>query len=338
MAYGIIGYSQAGKLFQPSGAVWGDDNAFEKIDEGSGYFDQKDFVAALPTTAAPNWAIDSGTFTYNTHFDHVVSITTGGTTQDDAGLATRPLGPITVGSGQKFWHESLISVASLAAAKGIFVGVCNLAALGSKLLISAASGTLASNTIGTSSGGQSFYGFWMHGDTASLGNFDIVWGNNVQAALTAGTAAAPGTVATGTTAGVVLYSALTANANNPNPANQQFTPPVPPGVLTATPTTAMSPYVTLQQQLLASDPQSSPQTLLPNNVSGAVEFVKLGLRYDGQSYLYFYVNGTQVAKMLISSAQDQSSDFAGVIQIMAGTGAANVLNVGFERTAALLVP
>lgn len=267
-----------------------------------------------------------------------MSITTGATTQDDAAIATRPLGPIVAGGGGKVWFEALISVASLAAAKGIFVGVCNLAALASKLLISAASGTLASNTIGTSTGNQSFYGFWMHGDTASLGNFDAVWGNNVQSALTAGTAAAPGTVASGTSAGVVLYSVLTANANNPNPANIAFTPPVPPGVLTATPTTATSPYTTLQQQLLASDPQANPQVLLPNSVSGAVEFVKLGIRYDGQQYLYFYVNGTQVAKMAITSAQDQSSDFAGVVQIMAGTGAANVLNVGFARTAAIVIP
>lgn len=266
---------------------------------------------------------------------------TGTSSQDDAALATRPFGPVIPGSNQKIWFEGLVSVASLAAAKGIFVGISNEVSLASKFLISAASGTLASNTIGTTAGGQSFYGFWMHGDTASLGNFDIVWGNDVQAALTAGTAAVPGTIAsTATTpaSGVVLYSALTAGASNPNPANVNFVPQTAPGVLTATPTTATSPYTTLQQQLLASDPGTNPQVNLPNNVTTAVEFVKLGLRFDGQQTMYFYVNGIQVAKLTISSLMDVTNDFGGVIQIMAGTAAANTLNVGFMRTAALLVP
>ncbi len=278
----------------------------------------------------------------------MVSITTGSTSQDDAAIATRPLGPVVPGGGAKLWFEAEISAASLAAAKGIFVGIANEASLASKLLISAASGTLASNTIGTSSGGQSFYGFWMHGDTYStttqsgLGNFDIVWGNNVQAALTAGSNPAAtgtaGTVATGTTAGVVLYGALSSPANNPNPGNLSFIPPTPPGVIAATATSATAPYNTLQQQLLAADPNANPQVLLPNSVAGATQFVKLGLRYDGQQYMYFYVNGCQVAKMAITSAQDANSDFGGVVQIMAGTAAANVLNVAFMRTAALLVP
>jgi hypothetical protein len=354
-AYGIIGFSQSNKLAYPSGSVWADNEAQQLLEDGSGYFDYKDFKALLPVATAPNWNIDSGTYTYNTHYDSVVSITTGGTTQDDAAIATRPLGPIIPGSGQKVWFEALVSVASVAAAKGIFVGVANAAALGSKLLISAASGTLATNTIGTASGGQSFYGFWMHGDAYStttfsgLGNFDIVWGNNVQSALTAGSNPAAGgtagTIATNTSttspSGVVLYGALSANANNPNPANLGYTPPVPPGVLAATVTsnqTVAGQSLTPQQLLAASDPSSVPQTFLPNSAAGAVQFVKLGLRYDGTQYLYFYVNGTQVAKMLISAAQDVISDFAGVVQIMAGTGAANVLNVGFVRTSACLVP
>lgn len=348
MAYGIIGYSQTNKLWQPSGSIWGDCFSQELLDEGSGFFNFQDFKAVLPTSAAPNWNINGGTYTYNTHFDSVVSITTSGTTQNDAAIATRPMGPVVPGSGEKIWFEAEISAASLAAATGIFVGIANEASLASKLLISAASGTLASNTIGTSSGGQSFYGFWMHGDTyntttqSGLGNFDIVWGNNVQAALTAGSNPAnsgtAGTVATGTTAGVVLYGALTANANNPNPGNLSFVPQTPPGPIAATVTTAVAPYITPQQELFAADPASVPQTLLPNSVAGATQFVKLGLRFDGGQYMYFYVNGNQVAKMIVTSSQDINSDFGGVVQIMAGTGVANVLNVAFVRTAALITP
>lgn len=308
MGYGIIGYSQQNAPWQPSGSVWGDQNGFEAIDEGSGFASFADFVAALPTTAAPNWAIDSGAFTYNASFDHVVSVTTGATTQDDAALATRPIGPITSGGGGKFFFEANVSLASVAAAKGVFVGVANLAALGSKLLISAASATKASNTLGSSAGGQSGYGFWLHGDV--LNNFDAVWFNNLQAVATA-------TVVNANTAannGTVLASVLTANANNPNPANLGYTPALPPGVITATTGTQ------------------------PNLENGTAQFVKFGLRYDGQQYLYYYVNGAQVGKLAITAAQDQTSHFGGVVQIMAGTGAANVLNVAFIRTASLNVP
>lgn len=332
MAYGIIGYSQPNKLFQPSGAIWGDDNAFEKIDEGSGYFNNQDFKQGLPLTTAPNWNIDSGTFTYNTHYDSVVSITTGATTLDDAAIATRPLGPIVAGSGQKFWFEAAISIASISAVNGVFVGVVNAAALGSKLLIKQTSATKNSNQIGTTSGGQSGYGFWLHADTPT--NFDAVWFNNLQAAT--GTTDLEATTATAS--GLVLANVLTANANNPNPANLGYTPATPPGVLVATASSAATGYNTVQQQYLASDPSSVPPTLLPNNVTGATGFVKLGLRYDGQQYLYFYVNGSVVAKMLISSAQDQNSDFAGVVDFQALGSGQPVLNVGFVRAAALLVP
>jgi hypothetical protein len=347
MAYGIIGFSQAGGVWQPSGSIWDDCQSQEALDEGTGWFDFQDFKKGLPLTTVPNWLIDSGAFTYNTHYDSVVSLTTGSSSQDDGAIATRPMGPIIPGSGAKVWFEALISVASLAAAKGIFVGVANLAALGSKLLISAASGTLASNTIGTSSGGQSFYGFWMHGDTYStttlsgLGNFDVVWGNDVQAALTAGSSAVPGTVATGTTAGVVLYGALAANANNPNPANVSYVPALPPGVVTATVTSSQTvngATLTPQQLLFLANPTNGVAGLFPNSTAGNPQFVKLGLRYDGLQYMYFYVNGSQVAKMAITSSQDVISSFGGVVQIMAGTAAANVLNIGFVRTAALVQP
>lgn len=330
-AFGQIGYSQTGRLIQPSGAVWGDCPSQDLLAGDQGFADFRDFKAAIPLTTAPNWNIDSGTFTYRTLYDSVVSITTGSTSQDDAALATRPLGPIASGTGKKFWFEAVVAEAAITVARGIFVGVANLPALATKFLISAASATKNSNTIGTTTGGQSGYGFWLHGDT--LTNFDAVWFNNLQAA----TGATDLEAATATASGLVLANVLTAPANNPNPGNLAFVPQTPPGILVATVTAAQTiagVSIAPQQLLDRQDPSTQPQTGLPNSDPAATGFVKLGLRYDGQQYLYFYVNGNQVAKMAITSAQDQISDFGGVVQVMAGTAAAKVLDVAWFHAAA----
>jgi hypothetical protein len=327
MAYGIIGFSQQNALNQPSASIFGDCSSQELLDEGSGYFDFKDFKAALPLATAPNWNIDSGTFTYNSHYDSVISVTTGATTLDDAAIATRPLGPVTPGGGQKIWFEALVSVGSISAVNGVFVGIANAAALSSKHLISVTSATKNSNLIGTTSGGQSLYGFWLHADAPT--NFDAVWANNIQTALT------PSTI--NLVLASVLTPTITQYPNSANPLGYTATSTVPAGALIATATANATPtgYATAQtpQQLLAIG--------LPPSVGtsgGATGFVKLGVRYDGQQYLYYYVNGVQVAKIVITSAMDTTSDFAGVVQLQAlGTGQP-VLNVGFERTAALLVP
>lgn len=320
MAYGIIGYSQVDALSRPSGAIWGDCSNVELTDEASGYFDFKTFIAGLPLATAPNWNIDGGTFTYHANYDTVVSGTTGATTLDDLAIATRPLGPIASGSGDKVWFEACISLGSISAVNGVFVGVCNKAALSSKHLIQVTSATRNSNLIGTAAGGQSLYGFWLHPDNPT--NFDAVWANNIQTALT------PATINT------VLLNVLTATANNnPNPANLAYVPATAPGVLVATATanqTVNGQSLTPQQLLALGLPPSV------GTAGGATGFIKLGIRYDGQQFLYFYVNGAQVAKMAITSAQDQTSDFCGVVQLQAlGTGAP-VINVLFERTAAKL--
>lgn len=297
MGYGIVGYSQANALNQPSGAIWGDCSSYELLDEGSGYFIFQDFKGSLTLPDLPSVATNSGSFAYNASFDSVISLTTGTTAGNDTLAFTKPMGPITAGSGQKIWFEAAVSVASIAVAHGVFVGLANNLALSAGHLISAASATKNSNTIGSTTG-QSFVGFWLHGDAVT--NFDAVWGAGTTAALTP------------TTVNTVLASVLTANANNPNPANPNYTPPLPPGALIATTGTQAS------------------------LVAGTAGFVKLGLRYDGQQYLYFYVNGTQVAKLAVAAPFDQTSDYGGVVEIVAGTAAAAVLNVQFVRTAAKL--
>lgn len=337
--FGQIGYSQANKLANISGAIWGDCPSQDLLVADQGYAVYKDFKDRLPQTAdgaSVTWITGtSAAVIWNLAFDSVIKLTSGSTQSNDAGIATRPLGPVIPGSGQKIWFEALVSLASLAAAQGVYVGLVNKAGLGTGLTISAASGTKNANTLGTSSGGQSGYGFWMHGDT--LGNFDAVWFNNLQSA----TGATDLEATTATVSGLVLANVLTANANNPNPANLAFTPPVPPGVLTATVITNQTvagQSLTPQQLLDLADPSTQPPTLFPNNATGNPEFVKLGLRYDGFQYLYFYVNGSPVAKMLISSAQDITSNFAGIVTISSGTAAVESLNIGFVHAASLRVP
>lgn len=317
-AFGQIGYSQASNPSQPSGAIWGDCPSADLMSGDQGFLDFKDFTTRLPQTAdgaSVTWATNSGSFAWDTGgADHLMNFTTGTTAGNDTAVATRPLGPITPGSGQKIWFEAYIAMASVSVAHGVFVGLANRASLGAGLLISAASGTKNSNLIGTSSGAQSFVGFWMHGDTVT--NFDAVYANNISTALSPTTIAAPGTSATG--GGLILANVLTANANNPNPGNPNFTPPLPPGALAAAgATNTQAQYVSGQ-------------------VSAANAFVKLGIRYDGQQYLYFYVNGTQVAKALVDSTFDTTNDYAGVVEVVAGTNAAAVLKCGFAHTAAKL--
>lgn len=303
MAYGVIGYSQQSALPQPSGSIWGDCSSQELLDEGAGFFTYADFKAVQTLPGLPNVATNSGSFTYDANFDSVINLVTGTTAGNDVDVWTRPEVAIVPNSGQKIWFEALVALASISVANGLFVGIANLSTMGAGLAISAASATKNSNLIGTSSGGQSMIGFWMHGDT--LGNFDIIAANDITTALT------PTTVGTASNATIVLANALTANANNPNPANLGYTPATAPGALKAT-TTATG-------------------IVSPN-------FVKLGLRYDGQQYIYFYVNGAQVAKLLVTlnAAVDQTSTYGGIVSAVAGTNAAFTAKLGFFRVASKL--
>lgn len=288
MGYGIIGYSQANALNQPSGAIWGDCSSQELLDEGSGYFTYVTFTDSVTLPDLPSSAANSGTFTQDANFDHACLFTTGTTSGNGNAAWTRPTAQLAPGSGQRFWFEAAVSLQDVTEVNGVFVGLVNKQGQ-TNALVQAASATKNSNLL-TSVSGTSCVGFWMHGDT--LGNFDAVYVNAV-----AGTGGK-----TPTTVNTVLANVLTANANNPNPANPNYTPPLPPGALT-------------------------------NNT-----VVKLGLRYDGQQYLYFYVNGTQVAKLLVSAQSiDIASTYGGVVALTTGAAAAHHLDLQFFRSASKLV-
>lgn len=99
----------------------------------------------------------------------------------------------------------------------------------------------------------------------------------------------------------VLASVMTSPANNPDPGNPLYTPATAPGVLA-------------------------------NNVK-----VKLGILYDGQQYLKFFVNGVQIAKLAVSAATfDTLATFGGVVTLATGASAAHHMDCHMFRTAAKL--
>lgn len=310
MAYGIIGYGQPSQPNQLSGNVFGDEAAYELIDEGVGYFANFDFKQTLPTAATGNAVLtNSGTLAYAATFDSVATLTTGATANNDASIYTRPLGPIVPGGPGKIWYEANIGLQDITTAKGVFLGLVNLAGLGAGNLISAASATKNSNLIGGGAG-SSFVGFWLHGD--SLADFDIVWANAVTTPLSPTTIAAPGASAAG--GGVVLAGVL-ANSQvslTPNPGNPNYVAGVIP--------TAM-----------IVDTTSPSQTKL---LAGTQGFVKFGLRYDGSQYIYFFVNGTQVAKLAVTNSFDITDSFAAITQVVAGTNAVEKLDLSWLIAAA----
>jgi hypothetical protein len=309
MAYGIIGYSQPNTITQASGSIFGDFQSQQLLDESSGYFTFKTFDNEVTLPGLPSSAANAGTFTQDANFDHALLITTGATAQNGAIIYTRPTAPITPGSGIKVAFEASISVSSIASVKGIFVGLVNLTGM-TNALIQAASATAASNLI-TAVAGTSLVGFWSHGD--ALTNFDAVYVNSVVGTAglqpATGSAAASGKVKT-VIANVLTLPTQTAYPNAANPlgyAATASTPVVPAGALVA------------------------------NAAQTTTGWVKLGLRYDGQQYLYFYVNGTQVAKIVVSAATlDVLSTYGGVVAITTGTAAASTVDVNFFRKADLL--
>lgn len=95
----------------------------------------------------------------------------------------------------------------------------------------------------------------------------------------------------------VLASVMTAPANNPDPGNPLYVPSVAPGVLT-------------------------------NNTK-----VKLGVRFDGRKYIYFTVNGVQVAQVAVSALLDITSTYGGIVALTTGAAAAHHMDLHFFRNA-----
>jgi hypothetical protein len=63
----------------------------------------------------------------------------------------------------------------------------------------------------------------------------------------------------------------------------------------------------------------------------AATFVKLGIRFDGGKYLYFYVNGYRVGKQEVDSTIDQTALYTPVIAAKAGAAVAVTTLIDFVR-------
>lgn len=314
MAYGISRVAQVNtvQFDQPSESIWADCNSQQALDEGTGFFEYTHFTNNVTLPGLPNTFTVSANagngFAYNTTYDHVANATTGTLAQAFIQTYTRPLIPVAAGSGQKIWFETEIALSSITANTGVFVGLANLAGLVPSAstvglgIVAAASATKGSNQLGAAAN-TSLIGFWAHGDAAT--NFDAVYMNAGQNAIpTAIATNAKGSVQT------VLVNTLTAAANNPNPANLGFTPPTAPGTLVAAATAAAS------------------------KVTSANGFVKLGISYDGQQYVRWFVNGTPVAKAQVDSTFDQTSTMGGVVCLTVPSTTAVTLLADFIRVGA----
>jgi hypothetical protein len=267
MIPGMIGYGQPGSVVStaqvgtsqmaPSGNIWADSSPVIE-DEGNGFWVNKTFAAEQTLPGLP---IQNGTYTNGSGDDHSLNIAFSSTAV--AAMFTRPLAPVAPGGNTKLWFEVAVAPQQTTN-QTYFFGLVGSTGLGSTIL--ASSTTLLSTA--------SLIGFFVHGDVPT--NVDAVY-QKANAGLN-----------------TVLASVLTANANNPNPANVNY---------------------------------------VPAGAAGAFDgshYVKLGLRID-KSYVYFYVNGTQVAKKQLDSTFDLSQSYGAIVAAFTSTSATDNLRVGFFR-------
>ena len=207
MAYGIIGYGQPGQVNSTSqvgttqslisGSIFGDCSSQELTDEGTGFFVNKNFK---DDTTAPGLPVQGGTWTFGTAGDSIVNVVYTSTANVIAFV--RPMAPIAPNGQTKLWYEVSVQPAQTTS-QYMFFGFANSTGLSSTVFSTGVA--LAAST--------GLIGFWMHADAPT--NLDAVYhGQTVQSTTT------------------VLANVLTANANNPNPANLAFVPAVAPGAFT----------------------------------------------------------------------------------------------------------
>ena len=342
MGYGILGYGQPGPLNLPSGNVWGDCQSWELMDEGTGLFTYQEFFdnvspasSGTPTTltgisgAAFGHAITSVLQLNDGDFDSAIKVTVGSNAADGFALFTRPLAPLN--SGKRLWFETNIAIGSVTATQGGFVGFvagpsnqqtsstavtvqagglpsnAGLATVDAKAgILAVPSTTRTSNTISTTS----LFGF-LFTPTGSGGQakFDIIYMN--QPTFSATPTALPAATSTAKTVGTPVYIQLDAfNATGAINAN------LPQG------TTSLG--------VIPGDIKAytAPNTTLTTQQANSLfnfGFVKLGVRFDGSGKggygtLYFYVNGLQVASVVVDTTFDVVSDYAPIVSF---TGAAS---------------
>jgi hypothetical protein len=341
MGYGIVGNSNPGNLNQPSPSIFGDSPNGELVDEGQGFYFDQDFVSpiSLPGMIQASHGA-AGTYAYATTFDNVVSIVTAGAAADAIMLSTRPIASIASGNGKPFWAEVEVAFASVTAVQGFFFGLLASNAttaanatgttgfpvpyatndVKASYVSGSTSGTLGPSATRTSNFITTMSAIGFLGlDTSPqvTGNFalDAFYINQPDYSST--TTVLPSTPTYPTTAATLAsfnYSAQPVTkgsvilvqadvTNSPSisanfPANQSNASNAP---ISQAVTTTIGGF---PGNIQAYTTTSSTTTAAYNN-----GFVKLGLRYDGQQYLYWYVNGVRAARALVNGTFDQSSDY-----------------------------
>lgn len=325
MAYGIIGFSQVGangfNNNLPSPSIWGDCSSQELTDEAVGYFKYEDFASPVTLPGLFTAATGSGSFVYATTTatinsitvlaDRVVRVTTAAAAHDAEVIVIKPIGPIVAGSGKKFWTETAIALPSITATQGIFfglainkVGITADATNSTVGVISNESTTLASNKIQTGS----FIGI-VGISNGTTTQFDAVYMNQPTYSTTPTSVAARPSGGSSSSATKGTYNYIQTDLLNSASIAAN-------GGGTANSTPAVVPVI--------AGPNSGGTAV-------AAVFTKLGIRYDGQQYLYFYVNGYQAAKVTVDATFDQTSDYGVLLSL---TGNAVTLDVDFVRAAA----
>lgn len=85
-----------------------------------------------------------------------------------------------------------------------------------------------------------------------------------------------------------------------------------------------------------ADVTNSPTLVANGGVASNIvvgTFVKLGLQYDGQQYITFFVNGFAAAKVAVDATFDQTHNLGGIVSVVTGAAAAAVLKTDFLRVA-----
>lgn len=358
MAYGVIGFSSyTANLNAPSGSIWGDCQSQELLDEGTGLFTYQEFYdfpftasTQIPAiaSAAFGHAITSAAQLADGDFDSAEKITVGSTALDGFAIFTRPLAPLN--AGKKLWLETNVALGSVTATQGGFIGFVagpsnpasgttttvqagglpanvGSAATDAKAgVLSVASTTRASNTISTTS----LFGFvFTPTGTAGQSKVDIIYLN--QPTYSATPTALPATTSTVKTLGTPVYIQLDAmNASaistNLNPSNQTGGGVTSLGVIPGDIKAYTAPNTTTATQVA--------------NAAFNFGFVKFGVRFDGSSsttggsgpgYLYFYINGVQVARVAVDTTFDLVSDYAPIVSFIGA--ASGVFYVDWFRAA-----
>lgn len=77
---------------------------------------------------------------------------------------------------------------------------------------------------------------------------------------------------------------------------------------------------------------SGTATVAPGNLASAT-LVKYGIRYDGQQYITFYVNGVAVAKYAVDATFDQTHDLGAILTVKTSTTVSAIVYADFFRVA-----